>query len=96
MFVTLFSISGSLATKYVSLNNKLCMISPAFINLNPIELNYYPFMIMLDKCNGSCNVVDDLSTKISVPSEIKDVNVKVFNMIARIYKPKTLIKTCFM
>ena len=58
------------------------MITPSLIDLNPVELNYYPFMISLDKCNGSCNAVDDLSTKIRVPSETKYENVKVFNMIA--------------
>ena len=50
------------------------MISPTFINLNPVELNYYPFMIILDKFGKSCDNVDDLSTKIYVPSEIKDAN----------------------
>ena len=60
------------------------MIRPTLIDLNAIELNYFPFMISLDKCQGSCNAVDDLSTKISVPSETNDVNLKVFNMIKRI------------
>ena len=39
-----------------------------------ILLNYYPHMISLNKCNGSCNVVDDLSTKICVPSKTKDID----------------------
>ena len=65
---------GSLATKCMSLNNELCMISPTLIDLNPVELNYYPFMIILDKFNRSCDNVDDLSTKINVPSEIKDAD----------------------
>ena len=38
-------------------------------------------MISLDKCNESCNFVDDLSTKICVPSKTKDRSFKVFNMI---------------
>ena len=54
------------------------MIRPTLIDLNPVEFNYYQFMISLDKCNESCNAVDDLSTKISVPSETKDINVEVF------------------
>ena len=28
------------------------MIILTLIDLNPAELNYYPFMISLDKCNG--------------------------------------------
>ena len=68
------------------------MIRPTLINLNPFELNYYTFMINLDKCNGSCNATDDLSAKISVPSKKKDINVKVFNMITKINEAKPLIK----
>ena len=48
-------------------------------------------MISLDKCNGSCNTVDDLSTKACVPSKTKDVNVKVFNMITNRNKAKALV-----
>ena len=44
----------------VSLNNESCMISPTLIDLNPAELKYYPFIISLDKCRGSCNFVDDI------------------------------------
>ena len=68
------------------------MTRPTVINLNPVELNYYPFMINLDKCIGSCNAVDGLSTKIYSPSKTKDIDVKVFNMITRINEDKTLIK----
>ena len=68
------------------------MIRPTLIDLNPVELNYLSFMISLDKRNGSCNAVDDLSTKICVPSETKDMNDKKFNMITRTNDAKTLVK----
>ena len=29
------------------------MIRPALIDLNPVELKYYPFMISLNKNNGN-------------------------------------------
>ena len=57
MFTVLLSFSESLATKCMSLNNKPCMVRPTLINLNPVELKYYPFMISLDKCNESSNVL---------------------------------------
>ena len=28
--------------------------------LNPRELCFYPFMVTLDRCSGSCNIFDDL------------------------------------
>ena len=48
----LLSFSGSLATKCMSLNNEPCVIRPNLIDLNPVELNYYSFIISLDKCSG--------------------------------------------
>ena len=66
----------------MSLNNKPCMTRPSIIDLNPVKFSYYPFIISLDKCNGSCNnAVDDLSAEVCVPSKAKCVNVKVFNII---------------
>ena len=56
------------------------VLTDLLFNLNPVELNYYPFLFSLDKCNGSCNAVDELSTKKCVPSKTKDINVKVFNV----------------
>ena len=73
----LLSSIKSLAAKCVSLNNEPCMARPTLIDLNPTELNYYPFTISLDKC---------------VPSETKGVNVKVFDMIIEINEAKTLVK----
>ena len=34
-----------------------CMATPTLIDLNLVELKYYPFMISLDKCSGSCNIL---------------------------------------
>ena len=69
------------------------MIRPIFIDVNPVEFNYYQFMISLHKFNGNCNAVDDLYTKMSVLSETEGIiNIKVFNMITKINEAKTLVK----
>ena len=86
-----FNFNGSLATRCVSLNNEPCKVMSTLIDLNPVELDYCPFMISLDKCSGSCNAVDELSTKICAPSKTKDVNDKVLNMITRTNVAKTLV-----
>ena len=65
------------------------MVKPALIDLNPIELKYYPFMIGLNKCTASCNV---LSLKLCVPKETREINVKAFNMIANKNEAKTMIE----
>ena len=37
-------------------------------------------MINLDRCNGSCNTLDDPSDKICVPNETENLNLRVFNI----------------
>ena len=69
MLIRLLSFWGSLAANCLWLNNEICITSPTLPVLNPVEFSYYPFMISLDKCNGSCNAVDDFSTKECVCSK---------------------------
>ena len=63
MFMTLLNFEESSATKCVSLNNKPCIARRNFNDLTPIELNYYQFMIIPGRCNGSCNILHDSSVK---------------------------------
>ena len=87
LFIVSLSFSISLAIKCLFLNDEPCMVRPSLIELNPVELNYDPFMISLNKCTGSCNV---LSPKICVPKETKDINVKAFNMITNKNEAKAM------
>ena len=61
--IALSTFSGFLASKCVTLINEICMIRPSITDLSPAELNYYPFMISLDKYGGSGDAADDLPTK---------------------------------
>ena len=59
------------------------------IDLNREEYNhglrYYPFMVSLDRCDGSCNTFDDQG-RICVLNKTENANINVFN------KSKTLTK----
>ena len=92
MFIALLSFIGPLANKSTPLKNEPCISRSTLIDLNPTQLNYFLFMISLDICNGSCNAVDYLPSKTCIPSEKKDVNVKVFNMIKRLNEVKTWVE----
>ena len=89
VLIMLLSFGRCLATKGFSLSNEQCIARPTPINLNPIEVNYYPFLISFDRCNAGLNAVDDLSIKRCVP---KDLSVKILNMRTKINKAKTFIK----
>ena len=49
----------------------------------------------LNKCSGSCNIIDNLFTKICVPSKTKDRNIRLFIMLIRKNEVKTLIEHIF-
>ena len=55
-------------------------------------MGYYPFMVNLERYNGSCNTPNDPSNEIYVPNKTEDVNLSIFNMVVRINKSKTLTK----
>ena len=60
VFIVLSSFSSSLAcdrTKHLFLNDEPCMVRPTLIGINTVELKYYPFMISIDECTGSCHVL---------------------------------------
>ena len=61
-------------TNWVLLSNQKCMIQPTLINSHPNEygqeFHYYPFAVKLDRCDGSCNILNDLSNKVCVPNII--------------------------
>ena len=56
------------------------MIRPTLIDLNPDELHNHPFMISLDRYNGSCNTFDGLHDRICVMSKTRVIDLKVFLM----------------
>ena len=49
-------------------------------------LRYYPFAGDLGRRMESCNTLNDLSSKLHVPDEKKDLNLIDFNMITGINK----------
>ena len=82
VFNVLFSSLVHVAdlSKCLFLNDEPYVIIPTNIDMNPVDLKHYPFMISLNKYAWSCNV---LSTIIWIPQETKDIKVKAFNMITK-------------
>ena len=79
----------NLFTKCLFLNDEPCMVRFNLTDMNPFELKYYQFMIILNKCTGSCDL---LFQKMCIPKETKDINVKAFNMIANKNEAKAMKK----
>ena len=44
---------------------------------------FLPFSIKTSKCSGSCNNINNPCAKLCVPDVVKNLNVKVFNLMSR-------------
>ena len=70
------------------------MVRPTLIDFDSIEINYYSFMTSLDKCNGSCNVADELSTKICVLVDLTTI-YNWYHLLS-LCKTKAKTKNCIV
>ena len=41
------------------INNQECKVRSEIININSNEPLFYPYNVKIDKCNGSCNNIND-------------------------------------
>ena len=67
----------------ISMNNQECKVRPEIVNVNSDEPVFFPFSIKTSKCSGICNNINDLHAKICVPDVMKNLSVKVFNLMSR-------------
>ena len=83
IFLTEMSFFSGNALNYVSMKNQECKIRPEIINVNNYEPSFYPYSIHVNNCSGSCNNINDPCAKLCVSDVIKDINIKVFNLMSR-------------
>ena len=86
--IGLFNLVVAKASECVSVMNEKCMARPKIINTNANEPVFYPLSIKVNKCSGDCNTINDPMAKLCVADVFKDMNVKVFNMLASINETK--------
>ena len=84
------------ALKCVSVVNEKCMARPKIIDTNANEPVFYPLSVKVNKCSGNCNAINDPMAKLRVADVVKDLNLKVFNMLARINETRKVVwhETC--
>ena len=79
----LSGLVGTTSLNCISMKDQECKVRPEIINVNSNEPVFYPFSIKTSKCSGSCNNINEPYAKICVSNVIKDLNVKVFNLMSR-------------
>ena len=66
----------------ISMNNQAFKTRPQVLNVNGDE-HVFPFSIKTSKCSSSCNNINHPYAKICVPDVVKNLNIKVFNLMSR-------------
>ena len=66
----------------VLMDNQDCQIRAKIIDVNNNKPVFYPFSIKVNKCSGSCNNIKNPYAKLCVPDVVKNINVKVFNLMS--------------
>ena len=91
--ISLFSILKVGALECVSVVNQKCMPRPKIFNINEGigEALFYPYNVQVNKCNGSCDTLDNPMSKICVPKIIKNVNMKVYNFLMRLNETRNVL-----
>ena len=79
--ISLFSALKVNSLECLSLINREYMPRPKILNVNEGigEALFYPYNVLVNKCSGSCDTLDNPMSKICVPKFIKNVNMKVYN-----------------
>ena len=92
--------SGSNSSKIIiwkskGLSSQSLNLSGTVGTANDIKLSK-PYSIKINRCKGNCNTINNPYAEICVPDQIKNTNVKVFNLLSRTNETRHIKwhKTC--
>ena len=80
--ISLFSVLKVNSLECLSVIYQKCMPRSKILNVNEGigEALFYPYNVLVNKCSGSCDTLDDPMSKICFPQLIKNVNMKVYEI----------------
>ena len=92
--MTIFYLSCVNSFECVLMNNQECKIRTKIIDVN--NNVFYPYSVKVNKYSGNCNGINDPYAKLCVPDIIKNIRVKIFNLLQRVNETRHLIwhETC--
>ena len=64
------------------MKNQECKVRPKIVDINSNNPIFYPFSVKINRCIGNCNNINDPYARICVPDIVKNLNVKVFNLMS--------------
>ena len=56
------------------------------------EALFYLYNVLVNKCSGSCNTLDDPMARLCVPNIIKNVNMTAYNLLMRLNETRNVLR----
>ena len=91
--ISLFSIIKTRALECVSVINRKCMPIPKILDVNEGvgEALFYPYNMLVNKCSGSCETINNPMAKLCVLDIIKRVHMQVYNFLMRSNETRSVL-----
>ena len=85
IFISALMYFGNLSSvnpiECISMKNQECKVRPEIIDINSNDPIFYSFSIKTNKCSGNYNNISDPYARICMPDTVKNLNLKVFNLM---------------
>ena len=93
LYINLFNVLKVKTLESLSVTNQKSMPRPKILDVNEgvCEALFYPYNVLVNKCSGSCDILDDPMAKLCVPNVIKSVNMKVYNFLMRLNETRNVL-----
>ena len=93
LLISLFGMIKTKALECVSAVNQKCMPRPKISDVNEGvgEALFYPYNVLVNKCSGSCDTLDNPMAKLCVPNIIKKINMQVYNFLMRLNETRNVL-----
>ena len=76
--------------KRVSLIKQSFQTRPKVVNINSDKTFFYPFPVSVKKCGLNSNTIDDPYGRVCFPNIVRNMNVKVFNLMSGVNETRFL------
>ena len=91
VILTFFNLLSINSLEFVTMSNQECKARPNVIDVNSNEPMFHLYSIKVNKCSGTCSSINNPFSTLCVLDIIKNINVKVFNLMQRINETRHII-----
>ena len=78
------------ALECISMKNQEFIVRPEIVDINITNPIFHPFSVKINICSDNYNNINDPYARVCVPVTVKNLNVKVFNLMSRTNETRSI------